>query len=153
MPDYAGAAKAIRDKFAAEWAVLNPTVPIQNQNTDPPSTEPVWPPVNKAWIYLEVLNTNSEIRGAGKPGNQVWLYTGNIFIHIFVPLNYGIEDLENYAVQAGEIFRAKTFYNAFGTGVKLICGAPQISGGTSDADQGSYFRVTCSIPFEYYHVG
>ena len=149
MPDYAGASKAIRDRFVAAWGT---TTPVQIQNTDPPLNP--WPPSPPVpWVYLEVLNSTSELRGAGLPGDHVWLYTGNIFVHIFVPINYGIDDVEAFAVQAGEIYRAQTFYNEAGTGVKVICGAPMVQGGLSDADEGNWYRLTCMVPFEYYHRG
>ena len=156
MPDIAGAKKAIREKFENDWAELDfsPLAgppPVQLQNTEPPQTP--WPPHEFPWVYLEIIDTGNDLRGAGTPGNHAWLYTGTIFVHIFVPIDYGIDDVEQWAVKAGDIFKAQTFYNAPGTGVKVICGAPALVGGGSDADKGTWFRLTMSIPFEYYHLG
>jgi hypothetical protein len=52
---------------------------------------------------------------------------------------------------AGEVFRAQTFYNS-DPGAKVICGAPSIRGGDSDADNGNWFGVTVTIPFEFYFI-
>lgn len=38
-----------------------------------------------------------------------------------------------------------------GAGAKVIAMAPQVNGGASDADNGNQFRVTCFVPFEYFH--
>lgn len=151
MADLPGALKAIRDKFKTDWAVAHSTVLVQDQNTDPP--QPQWPPNNTPWVYLEVINADGDLRGAGTLGDHIWLYVGTIFVHINVPIGYGIDDVTQLAWDAGEIFKAKTFYNAPGSDAKVICGAPQIAGGGNDADKGKWFTLTTAIPFEFYHRG
>jgi hypothetical protein len=142
MADYAGAVAAMKARFAAAWT----ETPITYANQDPPQQP--WPPATP-WVYVEFIQSNSSLRALGSPTNRSWLTLGHIFIHVFVPINYGIEEPQRLAVAAGEIFRAQTFYND-GLGAKVVCYAPATQGGASDADNGDWFRLTASIPFEFY---
>jgi hypothetical protein len=146
MSDYAGACVAIKARFVAAWT----ETPIAFANQDPPQ-EP-WPPASGAWVYAEVVGNGSDLRSIGKPGDHMWTYRGHIFIHVFVPIGYGVEEPERLAVAAGEIFRAATFYDD-GNGSKVVCISPQVDGGASDADEGNWFRVTATVPFNYLHRG
>lgn len=151
MADYAGAVAALKAAFVTSWST---TTPIAYAN-EPKDT--VWPPNDGSgqplpWVYFEVIGSGSRERGIGKIGDKIWLYLGNIHVHVFVPKDYGTDDAHALAVQAGEIFRAQTFYND-GLGAKVICGSPSTDGGASDADNGDWFRLTCTVPFEYYHRG
>lgn len=156
MSDYAGAVAAIRARFVADWI----STPIAFQNETPQDANGValdpWPPQDQQggllpWVYFEVLATQSDIRGAGLPGNNVWLTRGYIYVHVFTPVGYGYPESLRLADIAGEIFRAKTFYHD-GAGSKVLCMAPQTDGGASDADDGNWFRVTMAVPFEFYFI-
>lgn len=162
MSDYAGAVAAIRARFVAGW-VIGPDrkTPIAFQNETPADALGVayspWPPANAEgqpipWVYFEVIGNGAEIRGAGLPGDNIWIYRGGIFVHVFVPEGYGAPEAQRLAVEAGEIFRAATFYND-GLGAKVVAMAPTVDGGATDADNGNWFRVTCYVPFEYFHRG
>jgi hypothetical protein len=151
MADYAGAKAAIKARLVDNWL----TTPITVQNEAP--SDP-WPPLDAdavllPWINLEVAGTGSDIIGQGSPGNQVWLYTGWIYIHVFVPVNTGIEQADTLAVAAGELFRRKTFYDDVSPGCYIRTWAPSVDGGGISDDDGNWFRVTASIDFEYWHRG
>jgi hypothetical protein len=149
MADYAGAVAAMRARFVAAWGA---TTPVQYQNEDPPQ-EP-WPPEPSAgpWVYFEVLQTQSVERGVGLPGSKIWLTTGNIFVHVQTPSGYGLPAHLALTKQAGTIFRAATFYQDSTSGAKVVCGAPSEPGGDSNADNGNWFSLTVSIPFEFYFI-
>lgn len=160
MADYAGAVAAIKARFLAQWidgAARKTPIAFANEPANDGVNEiKPWPPQVAGkpvpWVYFEVIGSGSEIRGFGLPGDQTWLYRGGIFVHVFVPLGSSIETAQALAVAAGEIFRSSTFYvNAGGIAVRTM--SPQTDGGGSDADQGDQFRVTCMIPFEYFHRG
>jgi Bacteriophage related domain of unknown function len=166
MVDYAGAVAAIRSRFVSLWVdeAGNRRTPIAFPNE--PKTDAhgqkisPWPPqaevngerVPIPWVYFEVLGNDSSLRGAGTPGDNIWLYTGGIYIHVFMPEGYGTEDAQQLAVTAGEIFRAKTFYQD-GRGAKVVSMSPRTDGGASDADNGNWFRVPCYVPFEFFYRG
>lgn len=154
MADYAGAVAAIKARLAANWT----TTPIRYQNDRDP---PEWPPTDPnsglvtPWLFLEVISNQSSIRAAGVPGDNIWLTEGHILIHVVTPIGDGAELAQQYAVAAGEIFRAATFYND-GQGSKVLSGvnpAPRTDGGGTDADKGNWFRVTMTCGFEFFHRG
>jgi hypothetical protein len=148
MADYAGAVAAMRARFVSAWGATT-AVMFQNEvpSPDPLAVDPPLP-----WVYFEVIQTVSIERGVGLPGSKVWLTSGNIFLHVFAPLNYALPDQLALAVQAGEIFRAATFYVDNTAGAKIVTSAPSVGGGDSSADNGNWFVVTVSIPFEFYFI-
>lgn len=151
MADYAGAVAAIIARLRANWT----TTPVQAQNEQPPQ-EP-WPPQDgngspTPWVYVEVIGNESSLRGIGLPGNQAWLYLGHVLAHVFVPTGTGTELAHQYAVSIGEIFRAKAFYSD--TPPNMVrTWSPRTDGGGIAADNGNWFRVTMTCPFEFYYQG
>lgn len=152
MADYAGAVEAIQDRFTDAWSVT----PVIRQNEAP--EDAIWPPVDgnglqTGWVYLEVIGNGSALRAAGTPGNQVWLTQGHVLIHVYTPLLDGTATAHQRAVAAGEIFRAKSFYRDEAAGAEVRTWAPWADGGEVDAEAGNYFRVTVTVPFDFYHRG
>lgn len=131
----------MQDRMRAAWT----TTPIAFQNE--PFERPDTP-----WVFFEVMSNQSELRGAGTPGDNIWLYEGHILVHVFVPVNSGITLALSYADSIGEIFRAAGFYND-GQGSIVRTGSPKTDGGGTTSDDGNWFRLTCTIPFEFYHRG
>lgn len=143
MASYAGAVAAMRARFTANFSLA----PVEYPNEKPPAL--IWPPTNAPWCFFEVVQTLSEIRGAGLPGNQTWLTIGHIFIHVFAPKGFGLPEHQAVAEAAGEVFRAKTFYTV-DANTKVLCMAPTIRGGDSESDDGNQFGLVVAIPFEFY---
>lgn len=150
MPDYAGAKAAIRARLVANWT----TTPIAYQNERPATP---WPPVDGngllvPWVTLEIISTGSSIEGTGTRQNHVWSYTGNVLVHVFVPVGTADGVATGYAVAIGEIFRAAEFYNDTpGFAVRTL--APSIDDGDSADDDGNWFRCSMSVDFTYWHRG
>lgn len=149
MADFAGAKAAIRQRLVEGWTAT----PITYQNKTPD----VWPPkdadgLSTAFVNLEVATTRSDMRGAGKPGSQVWLDEGFVYVHVFVPTGDGDADATEHAVAIGELFRGAKFYDDT-PGHCVRTWAPRIDGGGSGDDDGNWFRVTMSVPFQYWHLG
>jgi hypothetical protein len=142
MADWAGAVAAMRARFEGAFNAA----PVKYQNENPPQTP--WPPA-EPWIYFEVIQTQSTLRGVGLPGNQTWLTVGHIFIHVFAPKGFGLAEHLALAGKAGDIFRAATFYNDQ-PNTKVVCYGPSVQGGDSSSDDGNWFGVTVAIPFEFY---
>jgi hypothetical protein len=142
MADWAGAVAAMRARFEGAFDAA----PVKYQNEDPPGKP--WPPATP-WIYFEVIQAQTTLRGVGLPGNQTWLTVGHIFIHTFVPKGRGLAEHLALAGKAGDIFRAATFYNDE-PNTKVVCYGPSVQGGGSDSDDGNSFGVTVAIPFEFY---
>ena len=163
MGSYAEAKAAVRQHLEDGWTTTRLT--FQNETPAAP-----WPPTGGVdpdfpdlvpWVHLEITTLpGGGIRGAGKPGSQVFVTNGFIYVHVFVPTGTGDEVATDYAAQIGELFRNRKVYDA-GDGCYLRTWAPRVDEGgpaTTQADldwanTGNWFRVTMSCPFEYYHRG
>ena len=147
MADFAGAVAAIKTRLAANWA----TTPIGYPNGDAPASRNA-SGVPQAWVLAEIVGAGSDIHGTGTPGDRVWLYDGLIHAHVFVPKGTGDATARQYAVTLGEIFRNAEFYTDT-PGHAVRCWAPRVDGGGDGSDDGLWFRVTMTVPFEYWHRG
>lgn len=165
MADYAGAKAAIRQRLIDNWTATRIT--FQNevpQDPWPPSTpDPDAPdfPVLAPWVHLEIFTLpGGGIQGVGVPGAHVTRTDGYIYVHVFVPAATGDGTASQLAWQIGEIFRSKVFYQA-APGCYVRTWIPRVDEGgaastVSDiehANTGNWFRVTMSVPFEYWHRG
>jgi hypothetical protein len=153
MADYSGAVAAMRTFFEARYSAT----PIAYQNEDAPSDP--WPPVDGTgkpvpWLYFEVVQVETRLRGVGLPGNQVWLTVGFIRAHVFAPKGYGFAEHLAIAGLAAEVFRSQTFYNS-DPGACVRCWGengegPTVQGGDSASDDGNWFGVVVAIPFQFF---
>jgi hypothetical protein len=157
MPaDFAGALVAIREKFVAEWVDgSEPRTRVAEVNKDPAAP---WPPRDdedklQSYVLIAPQGVGADHPGFGTPGRQVYLYNGLIHIHVFVPVGNGTDHAFALAVAAGEIFRSKMFYSDVTLGCYVRSWTPRVDGGGPGDDDGIWFRVTATIPFEYYHLG
>lgn len=153
MPDYAGAVAAIKARLVANWT----TTAIVYVNKQP---EPPFPPIDPVtgnpapFLVCEVSGTKSDPYTFGDVGNRFFCYDGLIILHVLVPLDDGDERAQQLAVSAGEIFRAQTFYvDANGSYLRTIAPNPPDGGSAADIEgvqAGNTFRVTTSIPFQFF---
>lgn len=164
MGSYGAAKAAVRAALVAGWT----TTRIAYQNETP--ADP-WPPTAvvpgssfpqmQPWVYLEMATMPGQtIRGVGVPGDQLSQTNGMIYVHVFVPDGTGEATGTQYAEQIGELFRSKVPYNP-GDGCYLRTWVPRVDEGGDAAAQseiagvnaGNWFRVTMSVPFQYFHQG
>jgi hypothetical protein len=151
MSDYAGAVAAIKTKFVTDWGSTT-RVAFVNQTPAAP-----WPPRNgsnalEPWVLLSIEGAGAAHPGFGTPGNQVYLYNGLIYIHVYIPVGNDVAAAQTLAVAAGEIFRAQKLYDN-GDGCYVRTWTPRVDGGGPGSDDGVWFRVTAAVPFEYWHRG
>jgi hypothetical protein len=144
MASYAGAVAAIRSRLESNWTET--PIRFQNEGFEPPADPETGAPA--PWVFLEVLGNTSEVRTFGLPGSHEWLYLGHILVHVFVPVYSGVERAQQIASDVGEIFRGAEFYNAE-PGSAVRSWAPRTDGGETSDDEGNWFRVTCTVPFEF----
>ncbi len=165
MANYAGAKAAIRDRLVESWTATrltfqneSPAAPWPPQQPDPDNPDfPQFLP----WAHLEIFTIpGGGIQGVGLPGNHASRTDGFIYVHVFVPAGTGDAVATGLAWEIGEIFRSKVFYQA-APGCYVRTWAPRVDEGgaatsASDiehANTGVWFRVTMSVPFEYWHRG
>jgi hypothetical protein len=158
MPDYAGAVAAIKARLVANWVTGDtPTTLIVYVNEQP---EPPFPPIDRAsgnpapFLICEVAGTHSDIYSFGSPGNRFFVYDGLILLHVLAPINEGTARAQQFAVAAGEIFRCQTFYvDANGSYLRTVAPNPPDGGSKAEIEGlqiGASFRVTVSIPFQFF---
>lgn len=145
MADFAGAVAAI----SARLETMKPAgLPIAWPNQPRPEVvDGNGLPI--AWAYAEVTGTTSRIHGVGVPGDHVVVDDGLIIATVFVPDGGGTAQAFTLAGQIGEIFRVKQFYDAE-PGVCVRTWTPRISGGDAGSDDGMWFAVAVTIPFEFW---
>lgn len=144
MANYEGAVAAIQQRMRDNWT----TSPVAYQNEPPPLD--AWPPADQSpWVYFEVLTTKGDIHAVGNPGSQIWLTLGLIHAHIYVAIGSGSAYAQQFARQIGDLFRNQQLYNSEPPNfVRTI--SPQTDGGGPADDIAGYWRVTCTINFEFY---
>lgn len=155
MADYAGAVAAIKAKFVAEWVEgSGPKTRVALVNESPPDP---WPPKSDdgellPYVLLAIEGAGSGQTTFGTPNNQGYVYDGLIYVHVYVPVGNGTDIAAALAVAAGEIFRRKQFYSE--TPPYFVRShVPRVDGGGPGSDDGIWFRVTATIPFEFYYRG
>nr|DAH82777.1 MAG TPA: hypothetical protein [Caudoviricetes sp.] len=167
MADWFGACAAIKAMFTSQWvsgSVRRTPIAFQNETPNdgasPPVTITPWPPIDEngspvPWVYFEVEGNSGDLRGAGLPGDNVFLDQGHIIIHVFVPKDYGVDEQGQLAIAAGNIFRARTLYQD-GAGAKVVCKSPSPPREGAVAtypNSGNQYGVTVTVPFEFFYRG
>ncbi len=153
--DYAGACAAIRQRFEDNWQSGGSLItPVDYVN------EPGAPAVDGSgsplpWVYFEIIHNGSYIVASGTPGQQTVVYEGFIKGHCFNPIYTGVADGLAKAVAIGEIFRNRVFYDTVTAGSYVRSGyakngQPRIDEGDASSDDGQWFAVTATIPFEFW---
>lgn len=154
MPDYAGAVAAIKAQLVADWT----TTVIAYVNKQP---APPFPPIDTTTgnpapvLVCEVIGSSSMPYSFGNLGNRFFLYDGLIILHVLVPIDEGDARAQQLAVNAGEVFRTQTFYvDPNGSYIRTMAPNPPDGGSKADIEGlqiGASFRVSVTIPFQYFH--
>jgi hypothetical protein len=149
MADFAGAAAAIEARLLANWT----TTPVAFENGEAPQVADPEDGSLRPWVFCEIVADGAGIDGFGLPQNNVVRELGAIEIAVFVAVGSGRDLARQYAVQIGEIFRVRRFYDdAPGTYVRTW--TPSVGVGrvvTTENPSGNWFSVPVRIPFEFYH--
>lgn len=149
---YAGALAATKAKFVAEWVNgASPLSAIAYVNGKDVDKTAAGKPTE--WVFFELVHAGTWAMIGGK--RRSWDFL--IKIHVFSPVGKGPETALALAVQAGEIFHNKVFYDTVQTGCFVrsgydLRGQPRISEGDIMADNGNWFSTSCTIPAEYWQL-
>lgn len=134
---YEAEAAAIQGLWFSEWGDGSPLVP--RTPTQVP-TVPFDPPINGAWVSLNILNGEAQQASTGDPGNNFYRHAGVVALQIFAPLD-GTPSADRrarkLADEAMAIFRAREVGG-------LRFNAPWISGNRIDAP---WFQLNVNVPF------
>lgn len=148
MPDYAAAVAAIKTRAASNWT----TTPLGFLNeADPAKEDSQGEPT--PWVLCEIVSSGSTVVGTGTPGNQTIVYDGLIKFYVFIPAGTAGTGIGfTHAVALGDLFKNKLFYNDT-PGFYVRTGFPYVEDGDAGSEDGNWFGVTATIPFEYWHRG
>lgn len=160
MADYPGAVAAIRARLAEQWVdgggAARSLIVEAGKRPEPP-----FPPIDPAtgneapFLAIEIAGSRSDTLTYGTPGNRFFVYDGLILLHALTPMNEGSARAQQLACDAGEIFRAATFYQQPSGGyIRTIAPNPPGPGSSSPlegVEAGPFYRVTVSVPFQYFH--
>lgn len=148
MASLAGAFAAIEARLSANWT----TTGISYENRDEAAKQDAeGNPV--PWVFVEFEMDEARIIGVGTPGDHVVKEWGAIRILVFTPAGVGAGLARTYAGQIGEIFRAAKFYDSE-PNTYVRTWTPRIGRGTEGVSQnpdGTWWCVSVSVPFEFYH--
>lgn len=146
MASHEEALAAIRSRLMA----LRPVdLPVGWPNeVKPATTDSSGNPI--PWAYAEVAWTSSTIVGVGVPGDQVWVDDGLIIATVYMPDGEGDSIPTRIAKEIGSGFRVKQFYDAE-PGVCIRSWAPRLGDGGRGSDNGMWFAVSVTIPFEFWY--
>lgn len=150
--DYVGALAAVKTKLLTTTPLpldvtaigfVNEADPVKFDSDGTP-----WP-----WLEFEVVSLSSALLGFGVQGNSVVVYDGIIKCYVYTKTGTGIDAGIAVAVALGEIFKNQDFYTNVTPGCFVRTDFPSITEGNTTSDDGLWFGVTVSIPFQYWHRG
>jgi hypothetical protein len=160
MPDYPGATASIEARLTQQWVdgSNNPITLIVFENKQP---DPPFPPVDPLtsnaapFLVCEIAGSSGAPYSFGNTGNRFFVYDGLIVLHVLVPIDSGRSRARQLAFNVGEIFRTALFYvDANGSYIRTIAPNPPDSGGKAEIEGlqlGPSYRVTVTVPFQYFH--
>ncbi len=119
----------------------------------------VWPneraPMNStptAFVAVEVMGAGNTIKGIGQPGNRLFIHVGVIMAHIFVPFGTGSAAADSHAEALAGLLTRKDIPAPTAPSMVRTEDASSYDGELGSED-GNYWRVTVSVPFDFYHFG
>jgi len=125
------AGNTIRSRFATQFALIQPTVPIHYDNDagDPPDSGP--------WVRLTILDGDASQVSLG--ATRRWRNPGVVTIQVFVEVGIGDGLAREIADDVAAIFRGVTVSG-------VIFRAPSIRRVGPD---GKWYQVNVSTPFQF----
>lgn len=138
---FAAAVTAIRATLAAGFTAL----PIKLPNEKARQAD-----IAAGFVVLEVLGGENRIHTAGKPGERLFLHAGDILASIFTPSGAGADAGLAHADTIGALFQ-RTDIPAPTVPQIVRTEDPSVGAGEEGDENGRYFRVTVSIPFDHFY--
>jgi hypothetical protein len=96
---YQSAHSTIRTRFADEWAIVQPTIPVAYPNVA------FTPPAAAPWVRLSITDATAKQVSLGAAQNY-HRHNGLVMIEVFVPVATGDSTALTLADDAADIFRS-----------------------------------------------
>lgn len=106
------------------------------------------PPVR--FVAIEVQGVTNEIRGVGDDGNRLFIHPGIVLAHIFTEFGEGETTADSIADEIANLLSWKQF-DAPASPQMVRTHSPTMHDGELNSENGNYWRVTVSVPFDFYY--
>lgn len=119
------------NEFISEWGSTTEYT-LDNMTFNPPQEE--------AWVRFRVLNNDSSQHTIGPEDHRRFTRYGRIAYQVFIPLNSGTYNGDNYCETINNIFEGRRFGDiVFYEG----------TWGQSNVENKDYYQFNGSIPYEF----
>jgi uncharacterized protein DUF4128 len=106
----------------------------------------------QSFVAVEVKGATNNIRGIGLPGSRLFIHGGVIMAHVFVPFGVGQATGDDLADAIALLLTRKDIPAPSGVQVVRTEDPSTYDGELSDED-GNYWRISVSVPFDFYYSG
>lgn len=133
------AATEIKTRLSAQWALVNPTVPVYDWE----DTNALIGATLDPYMVLEFPGGTGQQASIGDPGNNWWKEIGTFQLHCYYPVGNSADTARQYLKDAAAIFRGVSENG-------IIYRAPfPPSPGRKDSIDGNWLSLSMSVPYEY----
>lgn len=137
MTGYAGEWSAIKTRFSAAFAALQPSVRIDYPDAPlNPKPQPT-----DTWVRLSVLSDPSDIVGRTGGAQSLYRHPGMIQIQVFAPLSSTLQAHKAVSDDAMSVFRAWE-----DSATRIVCRAPYVSEAMTPPGE-AWRMVSIAVPF------
>lgn len=96
------------------------------------------PGVPTEFVYVEIVGDMYEQETFGAPGNNLWLESGSVELHVMTPVGIGSRNARGIGERLSALFRERPLGD-------IIFGVMSIGAGQPGKDFANYFAITVSI--------
>jgi hypothetical protein len=118
---------AIKNRLNGAWN----TTPVVYENK-------FHEPTGAAFVYVEVFDDSLAQETIGAPGNNLWVESGTVYLHVMVPSGGGSETARSHAFSLKQLFREQDI-----GGLKIT--EMSIGSGEPGRDFPNYWALTLTL--------
>jgi hypothetical protein len=112
------------------------------------------PDVPAAFVAVEVIGLDNAIRGVGDPSNRLFIHSGLIMAHCFAVFGTGSGAADTMADALADLLTRQDILISGAAESPLVrTEDPTTHDGELGSEDGNYWRVTVSVPFDFYYWG
>lgn len=102
------------------------------------------------WLRVEVQGTENRVHSVGSPGNRLFLHDGIAWLHVFAPFGTGEDEAGAFADQLGTLLQRRDIPAP--TVPQIVrTEDPSVNPGERDSENGNWYRISVSVPFQFFY--
>lgn len=102
------------------------------------------------FVAVEVQGVTNEIRGVGDDGHRLFIHPGIIIAHVFTEFGEGEAAADAIADELSSLLSWQQV-DAPAAPQIVRTHSPTVHDGELNSENGNYWRVTVSVPFDFYY--